>query len=187
MPSLLILVIAFFPISEIALAASRRSRGQSGQSEDRGSMRRLWLSIGLGLGLAALSLRVPAAHIGWPSSRLENLALGLLVFGLAVRWTAILTLGRYFTVDVAILSDHVVVERGLYRFVRHPSYTGLLIAFLGLGFFFENWLSLAALMIPITAAVCDRVLKEERALLASLGPAYARYCSRTKRFLPGVL
>ena len=42
------------------------------------------------------------------------------VFWLAVRWTAILTLGRFFTVDVAIYSDHSVVRTGLYRLVRHP-------------------------------------------------------------------
>ena len=102
-------------------------------------------------------------------------------------WTAILTLGRLFTVDVAIHSDHAVVEQGLYRFMRHPSYTGLLVAFLGLGVSLANWLSIIALLVPIAAAVLKRVAIEEGALLHSLGPAYAAYCARTKRFIPGLL
>ncbi len=115
------------------------------------------------------------------------LALGLLIGGLALRWTAILTLGRLFTVDVAIHSDHVIVQEGLYRLVRHPSYTGLLVAFLGLGVFFSNWLSIFGLLIPVTIAVLNRVAKEEQALLTSHGSEYAAYCARTKRFIPGLL
>jgi protein-S-isoprenylcysteine O-methyltransferase len=72
----------------------------------------------------------------------------------------------------------------LYRYVRHPAYTGMLMAFLGLGASFANWLSLVALMLPITLAGVNRVAKEEQALHAALGPAYADYCARTRRFIP---
>ncbi len=71
---------------------------------------------------------------------------------------AILTLGRLFTVNVAIQADHSVVETGLYRFVRHPSYVGLLLTFVGLGVFFANWLSLFGLLVPIALAVLNRML-----------------------------
>jgi protein-S-isoprenylcysteine O-methyltransferase len=90
-------------------------------------------------------------------------------------------------VDVAIQQGHSLVELGLYRFVRHPSYSGLLLAFLGLGLFFANWLSLVVLMVPITLAVINRIAKEERALLLALGPSYAGYCARTKRLFPGLV
>jgi protein-S-isoprenylcysteine O-methyltransferase len=63
----------------------------------------------------------------------------------------------------------------------------MLVAFLGLGVFFANWLSLGALMLPITLAGVNRVAKEERALHAALGPAYADYCARTRRFIPWVV
>ena len=104
-----------------------------------------------------------------------------------MRWVAILTLGRFFTVDVAIQPGHAVVQTGLYRMVRHPSYSGLLIAFLGIGVTFVSWLSILGLLVPITLAVINRVVKEEQALLNSLGPEYAAYCARTKRFIPGLL
>jgi protein-S-isoprenylcysteine O-methyltransferase len=183
---LLPVVVALFPISEVALAVVKRSRRGSAQSMDRGSMRRIWLSIGLGLALAIGAEWVPAARLTVPLSLVRPAALVLMVGGLALRWAAILTLGRLFTVDVAIHADHTVVEHGLYRVMRHPSYTGLLLAFVGLGMLFANWLSMIGLLVPIVLAVLDRVRKEERALLESVGPAYAAYCARTKRFVPGL-
>ena len=184
---ILIIVVAAFPVSEIALALAKRSRRDDGHSEDRGSLRLLWISIAVGVGLAMAAQVVRAGRL--PGSRvlLGIVALTLLITGLAVRWAAILTLGRLFTVDVAIQSDHHLVRSGLYRRVRHPSYTGLLMAFIGLGVFFGNWLSLLALMIPIGLGVANRIAKEERALLAALGPAYADYCRHTRRLIPGLL
>ena len=64
---------------------------------------------------------------------------------------------------------------------------GLLLAFVGLGISFGSWLSILALMLPICFAVLNRVRKEEHALIAALGSEYAEYCSRTKRFIPGLL
>ena len=55
----------------------------------------------------------------------------LFVAGLLLRWWAIIVLGRFFTVDVSIAEGHELIESGPYRFIRHPSYTGALLAFLG--------------------------------------------------------
>lgn len=185
--NILPVVVLFFPVSEIALAVLRRSRDRAVHSEDRGSIHVLWISIVLGVFLAFVLRNVGWARIPGPGSVRRLAALLSLAGGLVLRWAAILTLGRLFTVDVAILSDHRVVQSGPYRFIRHPSYTGLLIAFLGLGLYFGSWLGILALMIPITLAVFNRVEKEEAALVASLGPEYASYCARTKRFIPGLV
>ena len=110
----------------------------------------------------------------------------LIIVGLAVRWAAILTLRKYFTVDVAILSDHKIVMTGLYRYVRHPAYLGSLLSFLGLGISFSNWLSALVIFVPITGAFVYRIRVEERALDASLGDAYRQYQTSTKRLIPGI-
>jgi protein-S-isoprenylcysteine O-methyltransferase len=183
----LLVMVVLFPISEVALAFAKRSGGHAARSEDRGSLRLLWLSIAFGIGLAIAAQWVSSARLSWPPHVIQFLALGLLVGGLALRWAAILTLGQLFTVDVAIYSGHTVVQSGLYRLVRHPSYSGLLVAFLGLGVYYANWLSMCGLILPITLAVFNRVVKEEQALLTSLGDEYAAYCARTKRFIPGLL
>jgi len=183
----LLLVIALFPLSEMALALVRRSRGPSVQRLDQGSMRLLWLAIVLGLALAVAAQWIPSARLPESPTLIAVVALALVAGGLAVRWTAILTLGRLFTVDVAIQPDHIVIERGIYRFVRHPSYSGLLMAFVGLGVFFANWLSILGLLVPIILAVLHRVAREERALLEAMGHDYAAYFARTRRFIPWLI
>lgn len=180
------IVIGFFPVSEIALLILKRADLHSAQSEDRGSTRLLWLAIVLGVTSAIASQWVSSTRLPLPSSLVRALALAFLLFGLTIRWASIMTLGRLFTVDVAIQQNHALIQHGLYRHVRHPSYSGLLLAFLGLGLFFANWLSLLVLMVPITLAVINRITKEERALLVALGPSYAAYCARTKRLFPGL-
>jgi protein-S-isoprenylcysteine O-methyltransferase len=184
---ILLAVIFLFPVSEIILAVIKRSHLRSATSEDRGSIFVLWFSIAVGSVLAFAAQFVRSAHLNIPPAVIHAVALALMVFGLVIRWAAIHTLGRLFTVDVAIHTDHEVVQTGLYRFVRHPSYTGLLITFLGMGLYFANWLSVIVLLVPIAIGMSIRVRREEKALLRSLGPAYAAYCARTKRFIPGLL
>ncbi len=181
------IVVVLFPVSEITLAILKRADSQSAKREDRGSMRLLWLAIALSVTSAVGSQWVVSARVPFPSGLVRVLAFSLLLGGLVIRWASIVTLGRLFTVDVAIQQGHTLVQLGLYRFVRHPSYSGLLLAFLGLGLFFANWLSLLVLMVPITLAVINRIAKEERALLVALGPSYAAYCARTKRLFPGLV
>jgi protein-S-isoprenylcysteine O-methyltransferase len=79
-----------------------------------------------------------------------------------------------------------VIDSGPYRFVRHPSYTGALIAFVGFGLCLGNWLSLLLITLPISAAFLWRIRVEERALLEALGDNYRAYMERTKRLLPFV-
>ncbi len=56
-----------------------------------------------------------------------------------------LTLGRLFKFVVVIQDDHRVITSGRYRLLRHPSYTGGLVAFLGAGIALDSWLSIVAL------------------------------------------
>jgi protein-S-isoprenylcysteine O-methyltransferase len=89
-------------------------------------------------------------------------------------------------VNVAIAADHKVVDTGPYRLVRHPSYTGALLALLGLGVCERNWLALALMVIPALSVLLWRIHIEEKALTAALGDAYASYSVRTRRLIPFV-
>ncbi|MBZ5536747.1 MAG: isoprenylcysteine carboxylmethyltransferase family protein [Acidobacteriia bacterium] len=187
MKTILWIVVILFPLSEIGLGYWKRADRGSTRSEDQGSLRLLWFIIGASIGLAIVFQSIGIGRLQGSLTIYRALALGLLLGGLAIRWSSIMTLGRLFTVDVAIHRDHALVDHGLYKYLRHPSYTGLLMAFLGLGFSFANWLSLAAIVVPITLAVLNRISKEEAVLRQALGEAYTAYCTRTKRLLPGVL
>ena len=178
--------IFFFIASEMALAFFKRSRIQTAKSADRASQLVLWISIAAGVYLAGLCRRIPTGDLNLSTSTAADLALALLFAGLAVRWTAILTLGRFFTSNISIQSTHRLVDSGIYKYLRHPSYSGLLLAFVGIGFAHDNWISLAALMLPVIAALLYRIAKEEQVLRAALGGTYDDYCQRTKRLVPFV-
>ena len=110
----------------------------------------------------------------------------LIVLGLALRWIAILSLGRMFTVDVAIVRGHHLVTTGIYQRVRHPSYSGALLSFLGLGLTFSNYLSALVIFVPICVAFLYRIHIEEQTLTAAFGDEYRNYRVATKRLIPGV-
>jgi protein-S-isoprenylcysteine O-methyltransferase len=184
-----LLWIAFFlfPASEILLAILKRAKPGNTRTEDRGSLRMLWLVILASLALASSMQWVKATQLAIAPALCNALALGLLLMGLAIRWTSILHLGHLFTVDVAIHDDHALIQNGLYRYVRHPSYSGLLVAFLGIAVYSANWLCMGLLLVPITIAILRRIAVEEAALLEELGDIYVTYCARTKRLVPGLL
>lgn len=108
----------------------------------------------------------------------------LLVAGVIIRWTAIYTLGKYFTGTVLIKEDHRLIRTGLYKYLRHPAYTGALMAHLGLGLSFANWVSLALSVAPFVVAALYRMNIEERALTEEFGEAYVHYSRGTKRLIP---
>ena len=110
-----------------------------------------------------------------------------MIAGLVVRLTAIRTLGKQFTVYVAIVEDHKIIDKGLYAVIRHPSYSGNLLTFLGLGLAFENWISLIILVALPMASTLYRISVEEHALLDHFGAAYEKYGQRTKGLVPGIL
>lgn len=172
-----------YGFSELGLLLFKRAGGSAGK-RDRRSLSALWLVI-----LGCVAAAVIAAH-GLPRSpllaALRPLAVALFAAGLALRWYAILYLGRYFTVDVAIAADHRVVDTGPYRYLRHPSYAGALLAFFGYGLSLANWLSLLLLTLPIALMFGRRITIEEAALSAALGAAYRDYAARTRRLIPFV-
>ena len=84
---------------------------------------------------------------------LGTAALALLVVGLVIRWTAIITLGRSFSTNVAIHATQTVHKTGLFRWVRHPSYAGMLLIFAAIGVSQRNWVSLAIMLAFPTPAL----------------------------------
>lgn len=118
------------------------------------------------------------------SNLIALLGLSLLVAGVAIRWTAVHTLGKYFTSTVLIKDDHRLIRTGLYKHLRHPAYTGALVAHLGLGLSFSNWFSLALSSVPFLVAAVYRIHVEEQALNEAFGKEYLAYSRNTKRLIP---
>jgi protein-S-isoprenylcysteine O-methyltransferase len=180
-----LLLGTIYGLSELYLAVTRRSHTQA-VSHDRRSLVLLWtvIVISLWLGIQMMWLS-PSAGVPFAAG-LYIFGFILFLGGLALRWYSIGYLGRYFTVDVSISTEHKLIDSGPYRYIRHPSYTGALLAFVGLGFCFGNWLTVFFLTVPIVAAFLWRINIEEKALIEALGENYRSYIRRTKRLIPWV-
>jgi protein-S-isoprenylcysteine O-methyltransferase Ste14 len=181
------LALAFFAVTFVSEKLMLRGRRvKTAVNWDRGSLALfdvsgfLYVPAGIVLGFTDYGrMSSGAVFVG-------AAGLALLVAGTALRRAAIRELWSYFTVNVSILEGQRVVRRGLYRHMRHPSYTGLLLRYLGLGLAFANWLSAALIFLPLCAATLYRIHVEEAALRERFGEEYLSYSRATKRLIPGV-
>jgi protein-S-isoprenylcysteine O-methyltransferase len=176
---------AAYGVSEFFVARVLRSRAPDSANTDKGSLRRLMLVI------YCSAFAAIYASNAWPQLNFGNeylywIGLATFVSGVAVRWAAIAWLGKFFTVNVAIADDHRVIDTGPYRYIRHPAYLGVLLAFLGLGLCIGNAATLFFFFVPPTAVFLHRIRIEEDALSNGLSHAYVQYMQRTKRLIPGV-
>jgi protein-S-isoprenylcysteine O-methyltransferase Ste14 len=173
-------------LSEIGILIVTKTRSGGGEISDRGSLLILWItmiaSINLGVGFGDSHAPTMFGGVEW----IRFASLAFMVLGLAIRWTAVVSLGRSFSANVAIRTEQQLRTDGLYRFVRHPSYCGLLLVLVAIGLHTCNWIGLGMVVIPPMAALRYRIQVEEEALRAAFGPVYAAYAGSTKRLLPGV-
>ena len=176
---------------EIGLILRDRERGMGSTASDRGTRVLLVATIVGAIAAAQLlaavldipALRMPGSDtIGW------QLTAGLAVMwiGLLLRVWAIVILGSAFRTTVEVHAGQEIVDKGPYRWIRHPSYTGLLLLVAGFGLTQGNWISFAVTVLAPWAVIARRVRVEEEVLLASMGSAYAAYQRRSKRLIPGI-
>ena len=172
--------------SEILILIVTRTRRGGGTVSDRGSLLTLWAVICVSLSIGSWIGETQPHTIFGGAQWVPTASLWLLAAGLVIRWIAIATLGKSFSVNVAIRINQTVHKTGLFRIVRHPSYTGLLMIFAAIGLRTQNWLGLAAVLLPTTAALLYRIHVEEAALGAAFGSEYEEYSRVTKRLVPGI-
>lgn len=170
---------------EIVLNLALKSKPASSADKDKNSLSLIWITLVCAIICGIFSARwleIPVTKSNW----IVYAGLLAITGGIVIRCTAIFTLGKFFTVNVALHDQHTLIQHGFYKYIRHPAYTGSLLSFLGLGLSFNNWVSLAIVFIPILIAFLYRIHIEEKLLLESFGTAYAAYMNNTKRFIPGI-
>jgi protein-S-isoprenylcysteine O-methyltransferase Ste14 len=183
-PARVALVVVFAALCIVAFFAG--GNVSPGEREDRSNRWIIWAVTVVGL----LSAYLPA----W-TDRIDFWTLD----GDAVRWIGVVLcaaggalriwpvfiLGNRFSGLVAIQPGHTLMTTGVYRFIRHPSYLGLLISALGWGLAFRSGVGvlLAVLLLPPLMA---RIRSEERLLQSQFGAEYDAYRGRTSRLIPGL-
>jgi protein-S-isoprenylcysteine O-methyltransferase Ste14 len=184
----LLIANAFGLAGEWRLMRERRREAGQPRPQDSGSASVVEAATALSMSGALLT--------GWllPSAAIASMRVPLYLAGIAsivagglLRRHCFAMLGPRFTYIVRATADQKVVERGAYKYVRHPSYAAGLLWSGGVGLALGNWASLVVSVVPLAAAYGYRIAVEERALAQTIGPAYLDYMKRTHRLIPFVL
>lgn len=136
------------------------------------------LLIRPGLAEPALGAPILARSPGFDIIGALLVATGL---GFAV-WARVHLAGNW-SGTVTLKQDHELVRSGPYALVRHPIYTGLLLAAAGSVVAIDRWSALVALAL-MAVAFLRKIAIEERFMAEAFGPAYAAYSRGTARLVP---
>ena len=107
-----------------------------------------------------------------------------MICGIVFRQYVIVVIGKFFTAQVQIQADHELIKVGPYRYIRHPSYLGILILALGLGIALANWISLLLCVVLPLIGIMRRIRVEEKTLEKYFGKQYQDYQKSTWAFIP---
>jgi protein-S-isoprenylcysteine O-methyltransferase Ste14 len=181
-----LLALTFATLAMILVAPFGNANLSSGEKEDRANR---WVFKAFSI-IALASAIVPpyTDRIGlWTIDGETTRWAGFVVYllGGALRLGPVFVLGSRFSGLVAIQPGHTLVTDGLYRFVRNPSYLGMLTNMIGWGLAFRGWSGIVialTLLVPLVA----RIRSEERLLRAHFGSEYDEYVARTWRLIPGI-
>ena len=176
----MMIICSFWFLSEVLIGTLTRSKKSEADSYDHNSLGIIWIVIIISIATGVfIAFRFPGFN------KFEYLTgLFLILIGISVRLTAIFSLKSLFTSDVAIHHDHKLKTNGIFKKVRHPSYSGSLLSFLGLGLTLGNWISLLIIFLPVLVAFLYRISIEEKVLIKNFHEEYLNYKKRSKKLIP---
>ncbi len=188
MDTKIILIIAFsylYGFFEIFMSMRLRRKRTVVKSGDKLSIWVLVIFIAIGY---SLSFSIGATKIGRISHWDIFFIIGtiLVILGLIIRISSILTLKQQFTYTVTQIENHELIETGLYKSIRHPGYLGQLIIFTGIAASLSNWLSILFMLVPVLLGFIYRIRVEEKFMVEQMGQKYIDYQKRTKKLFSGI-
>ena len=180
---IIIAVSYLYGFFEIFMSMRQRNKRSIVKSGDKLSIWILFISISVGYWLSFI---IGATRIGRIYHWNTFFAIGsvLIIIGLIIRITSIITLKKQFTYTVSKIENHELIEKGLYKSIRHPGYLGQLIIFTGISTLLSNWLSILLMIIPVSLGYYYRIIVEEKFMINQMGQKYIDYQKRTKRLIP---
>jgi protein-S-isoprenylcysteine O-methyltransferase Ste14 len=146
------------------------------------------LVIALTAAIIAAEVLGRRGRLPWPGGLVWPVVAGLvlIVAGVGLRAWSIVTLGRFFQYQIRVQPGHRLVADGPYRYLRHPSYTGIALVLAGVALASDDVWSLVAVAVLGGAGLAVRIRAEERQLSQALGAEYERFAAGRKRLVPGI-
>jgi len=156
------------------------------ENRDKNSMTIMYITIFLGYGVGIPISFTDYGTIESYYPYVSFVGFLIIIAGMSIRLIAIKTLNTHFTYAVKILDNHQLITSGIYKYIRHPSYSGQLLIILGSGIAFSNYVSIVIIFIPFFLAVLYRISIEETVLMNYFTDAYLEYRKKTKLLIPWV-
>lgn len=161
------------------------SKYKSDDYSEKKSFRRILSLTIMGIGMTLLLSYFKIAYIEGLLGEIASYT-GLIVYslGILLRYSGAIYLGKYFTRDVEVSSDHELVSEGPYRILRHPLYLGLYFLSIGVPLFFRNTTAFLFTAIAMGLILNKRMVMEEKSMEATIGNRYTEWKSNRYRFIP---
>ena len=169
---------------EMAIVIKTRAPFTAATQQKYRSEQLIWMVVIASLIVAFAFKHLHLAVLPIAYVQRQYIALVLLSIGLALRFSAVLSLGRFFSTTVITQHQHILIDSGPYKFIRHPAYTGLLISFFAAGLAMGDMLAMLFLLFPVTYVLNQRIRIEEQLLIEHFGQVYYDYCQRTRKLIP---
>lgn len=195
-----IAALVLFATMLTVIGAVRR-RIQLGRTGDSGNRRTLrpdgslewWALIMADLGYLTVGLGAPLADlVGLPrlaildQPMVQGLGVAVAVLGIVLTLVAQMSLGASWRIGIDEAERTDLVTTGVFRVVRNPIFTAVILAFLGIALTVPNPLAIAGMVVTVTGIQVQVRLAEEPYLRRVHGPAYDDYATRVGRFLPRI-
>lgn len=182
--ALIIIVVFFFILSFFRYGKSAKSR-EAGKSDKKTTS---FITIAVITNIlvleAAFVLDYFKLFLLFNNPKLAYIGNFLMITGLMIRIIATRTLREYYTRTLKIQTDQELIDSGLYKFVRHPGYLGVIMVWTGAGLSANNYLVLAIVFLSTIITYHYRMTNEEKMLIDAFGDVYRDYKKRTKRLIP---
>ena len=178
----------------VVLIAIRAPHGHRSRSVKVAASYKTRLETGL-LVLAWIGFFVPLIWVVSPAFSFAEYPLrrgplvaggACLAVGLWLFFRSHADLGTNWSITLELRTEHRLVTQGVYRTIRHPMYSALMLYSIGQALVIPNWVAGFSNAIAFTILFAFRVRAEEKMMAEQFGDDYAAYSARTKRLIPGV-
>jgi protein-S-isoprenylcysteine O-methyltransferase Ste14 len=184
---ILIIVSAIWIFAEGYLVFRDNIQGKGKTTLDRGTRNYNFISLIIAISCAAIISWVPLFQFNRRGTSIVFwIGIAIISLGLFLRYWSIYILGKYFSTTVELKENQKIIRKGPYKWIRHPSYSGILLFCIGYGLAVQNWLSLIIAISLPTIALLYRIKIEEEALVKGIGTEYGVYQKETKKLIPGI-
>ena len=109
-----------------------------------------------------------------------------LAIGLVVFYRSHADLGSFWSVTLEVRENHRLISQGVYRRVRHPMYSALVLYSVGQALAVPNWVAGPSYLVAFGILFAFRIRAEEQMMVDAFGDEYVAYMAKTKRLVPGV-